>query len=51
MAQSICPSLCKEAYAKQFHADLEPMKQLEGIEVVFLAENAICAPQEKGHAQ
>jgi hypothetical protein len=48
VAQSICPVECKESYAKQFTASMTGQQQVDGIETIFLADNAICSPQESG---
>jgi len=46
VAQSQCPAVCKEAYAKQFNASMPDKAQLEGLETIFLSDQALCAPRE-----
>jgi len=48
VAQSQCPTSCKEAYAKQFNSNMSARQQLEGLDSIFLADSAICAPREAG---
>jgi hypothetical protein len=51
VAQSQCPTVCKDAYAKQFDASMTARQQLEGLESIFLADGAICTPREAQASQ
>lgn len=46
VAQSQCPDSCKDAYAKQFNAGMSDEQQMSGIDIIFLDDNAFCAPRE-----
>jgi hypothetical protein len=46
VAQSQCPEACKDAYSKQFNEKMSSRQQFGGIEMIFLADHAVCAPRE-----
>jgi len=46
VSKSQCPKPCRDDYAKRFNGGMSAEQQMNGVEAIFLADNAICAPRE-----